>query len=147
MDKRRNEEVPEAFFSQRIQLGMQRMSEQTGENWDIRKLSGVLDVSYEYLRRIVRGEQLPSPSMRNLLGEILKIDKTELKTLYAADKIRRDYGTIPLEIAGKNPELEPIARVWEYLTDEHKKLLTTQAKNYAKIDRLKQIDPFDVGGE
>jgi len=33
--------------------------------------------------------------------------------LKTADKIQKDYGKIPLELAGKNAELDPIDRVWK----------------------------------
>jgi hypothetical protein len=73
--------------------------------------------------------------MAEALAEALKIKKAELARVVTADRIRKKFGTIPLEIAGKNPELEPLERVWNYLSQEHKADLIAQAEAWAKRDR------------
>jgi len=40
-----------------------------------------------------------------------------------------------LELAGKNPEMEPLERVWKHLSDEHKADLIAQAQAWATRDR------------
>ena len=66
------------------------------------------------------------------LAEALKINKEELDRIATADRIRIKFGTIPLELAGKNPELEPLERVWKHLSQEHKADLIAQARAWAK---------------
>jgi hypothetical protein len=68
------------------------------------------------------------------LAEALKIKK-ELDRIATADRIRIKFGTIPLELAGKNPELEPLERVTNYLSQDHKADLIAQAQTWAKRDR------------
>jgi hypothetical protein len=78
---------------------------------------------------------VPSKLMAQALAEALKIDRAELERLATADRIRFKFGTIPLELAGKNPELEPLERVWNHLSQEHKADLIVQAQAWAKRDR------------
>ena len=69
------------------------------------------------------------------MAEALKINKEELDRIATADRIRIKFGTIPLELAGKNPELEPLERVWKHLSQEHKADLIAQARAWAKRDQ------------
>lgn len=135
-DKRRNLDVPTGYFAQKVQDRMLELTETTGVVWDTRKLSEETDLNYEYLRKIIRGDALPSKQVMHLLTMLLQLDPKEIETLYACDKIRNDYGTLPLEIAGKNPELDPIDRIWHYLSEEHKAKLISLAQDYARHDRM-----------
>lgn len=101
----------------------------------IRDVSAKVGTSYEHVRSVVTGNALPSDLMARALAETLKIKKEELERLLTADRIRRKFGTIPLEIAGKNPELEPLERVWNHLSQDHKADLIAQAEVWAKRDR------------
>lgn len=91
--------------------------------------------SYEHVRNIVRGNALPSNTMAEALAKALKIKKEELERVITADRIRIKFGTIPLELAGKNPELEPLERVWNQLSQDHKADLIAQAQAWAKRDQ------------
>lgn len=94
-----------------------------------------LGTSYEYVRRIAKGKAVPSESMVKALAGVLRMDATELERHATADRIRFKFGTIPLELAGKNPELEPLERIWNLLTKEHKLDLIAQAQVWAERDR------------
>ena len=101
----------------------------------IAELAEKVGTSYEYVRKIVKGDTVPSEFMVRELSEALKINRAELELLTVADRIRVKFGTIPLELAGKNPELEPLERVWNHLSQEHKADLIAQAQAWAKRDR------------
>lgn len=101
----------------------------------IRDVATKVGTSYEHVRSIVKGKVVPSDHMAQALAEVLKIKKSELERVVTADRIRRKFGTIPLEIAGKNPELEPLERVWNHLSKDHKADLIAQAEAWAKRDR------------
>jgi|SRR5947208_3096323 len=117
---------------------------QTGEKLTARmqelKLS-IADVaekvgtSYEHVRKIAKGDTVPSKFMVQALSEALKLDRGQLERLATADRIRVKFGTIPLELARKNPELEPLERFWKDLSQEHKADLVAQAQAWAKRDR------------
>lgn len=134
-DKRRNHEVSLGYFAQKVQDKMLELSD-AGDIWDVRRLSRELDLSYEYTRRTVRGETKPSKTVVQLLARHLQIPVDELMHAYNLDRIKEDYGTLPMEIAGKIPEMQPIEMVWEYLTDEHRAQLVALAQKWAEQDRL-----------
>lgn len=101
----------------------------------LRDVSTKVGTSYEHVRSIVRGIVVPSDAMAKALAGALKIKKEELQRVITADRIRVKFGTIPLELAGKNPELEPLERVWNRLSRDHKADLIAQAEAWAKRDR------------
>lgn len=101
----------------------------------LRDVSTKVGTSYEHVRSIVRGIVVPSDAMAEALAGALKIKKEELQRVITADRIRVKFGTIPLELAGKNPELEPLERVWNHLSQDHKADLIAQAQAWAKRDR------------
>jgi len=94
-----------------------------------------MGISYEHVRKIAKGETVPSKLMIQALSEALKIDRRQLERLATADQIRIKFGTIPFELAKKNPELEPLERIWKDLSQEHKDDLIAQAQAWAKRDR------------
>jgi transcriptional regulator with XRE-family HTH domain len=101
----------------------------------IADLAEKVGTSYEHVRNITKGNIVPSKLMVRGLAEALKIKREELDRIATADRIRVKFGTIPLELAGKNPELEPLERVWNHLSKEHKADLIAQAQAWAKRDR------------
>jgi len=101
----------------------------------IRKLAEKLDVVYETVRGFVNGNTIPSRPMVKVLANVLDKDVDELERLAVSDRIRLKYGKIPMEIAGKNPELEPIERVWKLLSDEHKEDVIAMIQTYARRDK------------
>ena len=104
-------------------------------NLSIRELAEKVGATYEHVRSLVRGNAIPSKPMVQTLAKALRMDQVELERLATADRIRVKYGKIPLELAGKNPELEPLERVWPHLSKEHKADLIAQAEAWARRDR------------
>jgi len=102
----------------------------------IKDLAVLLDVTYEHARRLVRGEGVPSRPLIRRLAEALELSFDELNRLATADKIRMKFGTVPLELAGKNPELEPIERVWVHLTHDQKRDAITLVTSWAAANQL-----------
>jgi transcriptional regulator with XRE-family HTH domain len=101
----------------------------------IKDLAGLLDVTYEHARRLVRGEGVPSRPLIRRLAEALQLSFDDLNRLATADKIRMKFGTVPLELAGKNPELEPIERVWHHLTADQKRDAITLVTSWAAANQ------------
>jgi len=104
-------------------------------NLSIGDLAAKVGTTYEHVRSVVKGNTVPSRFMVQALSEALKMNRGELERIATADRIRRKFGTIPMELAGKNPELEPLERVWNHLSQEHKADLISQAQAWAKRDR------------
>jgi transcriptional regulator with XRE-family HTH domain len=101
----------------------------------IRDVSGNVDMTYEHVRRIVRGEALPSRFVLKPMCEYLGLNYKEADKLANADRIRKKFGTIPLELAGKNPELEPIEKVWNKLTEQQKRDAISMIQGWARNNR------------
>ena len=114
------------------ELLLKRMGE---SKLSIGDLAQNLGTTYEHVRMIVRGKTIPSKLMVGTLADALKINRDQLERLAIADRIRLKFGKIPLELSGKNPELEPLERIWKHLSEEHKADLVAQAEAWAKRDR------------
>lgn len=104
-------------------------------NVSIAELAQRVGATYEHVRSLVRGKAVPSKMMVQALADALRINRAELERLATADRIRAKFGKIPLELAGKNPELEPLERLWPHLSKEHKADLIAQAEAWARRDR------------
>ena len=102
----------------------------------IRDFALRIGVSYEHARGIVRGKT-PSKRILKKLCEALNLPLKEMERITTADKIREKYGTIPLELSAKNPELEPIERIWNLLSKQHKSDLIAIARAYAQQDQAR----------
>jgi transcriptional regulator with XRE-family HTH domain len=98
-------------------------------------LAAQTETTYEHVRKIMKGDTVPSKYMVQALAEALKINRGELQKVVTADRIRQKFGTIYLELSGKNPDLEPLERIWKDLSQEHKADLIAQAQAWAKRDR------------
>lgn len=98
----------------------------------IRDLSERLGITYEHIRRLVRGEGVPSRFVLKMICDELKMDFHESEKLATADKIRKKYGTIPLELSGKKPGMESIERAWDKLTPTQQIDATTMIVGWAK---------------
>jgi transcriptional regulator with XRE-family HTH domain len=106
-------------------------------NLSIRDLAVRIDISYEHCRGIVRGKTTPSKHILKILCEALDLPPKEMERIRTADKIREKYGNIPLELSAKNPELEPIERIWNLLSNQHKSDLIAIARAYAQQDQAR----------
>lgn len=124
------EEKPLSLLSSRI---YDRMNE---KELSIGDLTTQTDSgSYEHTRKVVRGIAAPSRLFLKAICNVLDLDLDEMWKLVVADKIRRKFGNLPEILAGKNPELEPLERVWPSLTEEQKKSLVYVAQGLAQSNK------------
>jgi hypothetical protein len=65
---------------------------------------------------------------------VLGLDYEEISKIANADRIRKVYGDVPLELAGKKPGMYPIEQVWDLLTEEHQRDIVVMAQTFAKLD-------------
>jgi transcriptional regulator with XRE-family HTH domain len=126
-----NYEPSDTLLGQKIQEHM----DNSEPKMEIRDLADKVGSTYEYIRRIVRGMSLPSKYMLRSLCSALAIPIAEAEQLVAADRIRKENGQAALALTGLNPEIEPINKVWTWLTPEQKNMLTAQAKSLASQNR------------
>ena len=101
----------------------------------IKDLSQRAGVTYEHIRRIVRGEGLPAGPLLRVLGDELGLDIKELTQYASADNIEKKFGDVPAILSGKNPELAGIERAWTHLNEAQKNDLTGLAREWARRNR------------
>lgn len=116
-----------------------RLAEKLGarmreKDLSIRDVAETVGSTYEHVRNIVNGGGLPSRRLLKDLSEALSLNHKELVEIRTSDEILKKHGGIPLLLAHKNPELEPIERVWANLSKQHKKDLMTMAEAFARQD-------------
>jgi transcriptional regulator with XRE-family HTH domain len=85
-----------------------------------KELADRVKITYEHVRKLIRGDAYPSKSLLTLICQTLEWDSDKATQLAHTDKIERKFGGVPALLAGKNPELSDIERHWEYLHDEQK---------------------------
>jgi transcriptional regulator with XRE-family HTH domain len=102
----------------------------------INDLKLLLDVTYEHARRIVRGESVPSKHVLYLMADAFQIPRETVVRLATADKLQKKYGSIPLELAGGDPTLEPIKRDWTKLSEHDKETVMDMVRNLARRNKL-----------
>ena len=93
----------------------------------IRAFAIRMETTYEFIRRVVRGESLPGKPMLKMMAEALGVDPKPLLRNLVADQISKKYGSIPLEISNKKPGMASIEGNWDKLTSEQQKELTERA--------------------
>lgn len=101
----------------------------------IKDLAVKLDITYEHVRRIVRGEGVPAKYSLRAICEILGISFREAERVATADKVRKKYGASYLEVQGKKPSLEPLERIWEALTNDQQKDIIVMAQGWVKRNK------------
>lgn len=128
-DDRVNYEVPETLFAQAVQKRMDEL------NLSIKDLSDKTDSAYETIRKLVRGLAFPSKYMAHVIAKELDLDAKSLIDFANTDKLRHKLGNAPAILAKKNPELEPIERLWGYLNSSQKKQIVDNVRSFARVNR------------
>ena len=98
----------------------------------IRAFAIAMEATYEHIRRIVRGESLPSKPMLRQMAEHLGLDASELIQDLAFDSITKRWGGLPQELSNKKPGMATIERCWDDLNPEQQEDLTNFAVQWAK---------------
>ena len=114
---------------------MKRAMEKQGLS--IRDVAAKVDVVYEHIANMLRpgSKSIPPERLRTDIARVLKIDKHELTTAGVADAIeKKKWTSFVMEMAKKNPELEPIERDWPKLSKEHKADIIAMVQTFAKRD-------------
>ncbi|HKW24318.1 MAG TPA: hypothetical protein VJN48_00960 [Terriglobales bacterium] len=94
---------------------------------DLRELSEKVENSYEHCRKMRAGDSLPSNQMLRAVCLATGLDLHEMKKLVTADKIKTEYGDIPEELAGKDPSMAKLERLWKHLGAADRRVLEASA--------------------
>lgn len=104
---------------------------------DLAKSVGDGTGSYENMRRVFKGISVPSAYLLRNICDVLDLPRPEMERLAKADKIRLKFGTVPLELSGKKPSLEPVDRVWDDLTPEQQGAVVNMVQAWSKQNRIR----------
>lgn len=85
------------------------------KGFSAKQLADRVKITYEHVRKLIRGDAYPSKSLLTVICQELGWDAERATELAHTDKIERKFGGVPAMLAGKNPELSDIERNWEYL--------------------------------
>jgi transcriptional regulator with XRE-family HTH domain len=101
----------------------------------IKDLSQKLDITYEHVRRIVRGEGVPARYTLRQICEELGIPVKQAEKIATRDKVKKKYGPAYLELTGVKPGMETINRLWDSLTEEQQTDVKTMVEAWVKRNK------------
>jgi transcriptional regulator with XRE-family HTH domain len=101
----------------------------------LRQLGERGGITYEHIRKIVKGEAYPSRLALRELCRVLDLDTGNMEPLAIADRIEKKYGGIPHALSGKHPELSLLAPWWDLLNEDQKRMLRIQIKSIAEANQ------------
>lgn len=101
---------------------LQRMMREHDPPMSTIDLSDALKSSYEHIRLMLRGKNLPSKYFVSAIAKIFDADEDHLNEMIRHDKFTKQFGTAPSPVSD-DPELAPFQRAWPYLSAEQKKML------------------------
>lgn len=102
----------------------------------IRDASDLVGMTYEYMRKLVRGPNLPSKYVLQSICAKLGMNQEEMTRIVAADRIQwKTGGDMPEELTGFDPELEPFRRGWTKLNKSQKEHLLATLKTFLTQNR------------
>lgn len=97
----------------------------------IRGLASGLGVTYEYARRLVKGEALPSRQSAEGIATFFGLDGVELSRMIDSEKIRRRYPHAGEQVIKSNLPVDwPL--IWGRLTEDQQRDLLLLATRWAE---------------
>jgi transcriptional regulator with XRE-family HTH domain len=128
--------MPATTITPSLSTSGERIQERMDElGLSIKDVADKAESTYEHIRKITRGTSFPSKYFIRVLAEVLDMDKQELEELVAVDQIMHKYGKTLNRVIGKNPELDPIEKVWSKLTKDQKADFISQITAVARRNR------------
>lgn len=103
----------------------------------VRQIAERTGLTYEHIRKLVRGEAYPSKLALREICSVLGLDVRQMETLAVADRVESKYGGIPHALAGKHPELSLLAPWWDRLTADQKESFRVQIRSVAEANSPK----------
>jgi transcriptional regulator with XRE-family HTH domain len=132
--------MPATTMTPSLSTSGERIQERMDElGLSIKDVADKAESTYEHIRKITRGTSFPSKYFIRVLAEILDMKKEELEELVTIDQIMHKHGKTINRIVGKNPELEPIEKVWVKLTKDQKADFISQMTAVARRNRKAAI--------
>jgi hypothetical protein len=112
----RMDTVPTNEFGRRLVGDLKK------RGWNLPRLvieianKGFDPLGYEHLRKIVRGHQLPSPSVVHRVSKVLGWDRKEIEQLVAEERVRLKVGGTLRQLTNEPPWMDEWKMVLKELT-------------------------------
>jgi len=110
-------------------LALQIDSQMVRVDLSIRGLAEKLGQSYEHIRKIRKGEALPSKGLLKAIAAELRLPARDLERMRVRDSIERQYGPLGNVIADKDPVSQPLERIWALLSPQNREVLLSVAQS------------------
>lgn len=101
----------------------------------IRSFSEEMDMTYEYLRRLLNGTNLPSKNLLKLFCQKFGWDYEEMSELLVQDSFRKRFGEKGAVAQQVNPEVQPFQLGWDLLERAQKDILLAQFNMFIAQNR------------
>jgi hypothetical protein len=98
------------FFSEHLVQSMTR------QGISAKALAIELECSYEFVRRMIKTECLPSPLLLKRMCALFRWNRKETRKLILIDKARKKFGRNYWIWLGKNPDHERFYILWHFLS-------------------------------
>ena len=102
----------------------------------IREVAEMVGTTYEHVRKCVRGLVIPSKYLAREFSKAMAIDLTEIEEAINEDSIRRKFGALPTFLSVKNPEMEPVEKLWGQLQQDQQHELLERMKMLARRNHM-----------
>lgn len=141
------EEVPPT------QIAVLLKQEMDEENLTLNDLAKEFGLTYEYIRRVVRGMNTPSKTVLRLFAHKFKWDYKEVEELLVQDRFRLHNGESGAIAQNLNPEVEPFEKAWHLLESGQKDILMQQFNLFLSQNSrhtrggVKPVSPKNKGGK
>jgi hypothetical protein len=109
---------------------------------DVMQAANRIDVEYETLRKVVKGDRPPARRLLRDLCRELNLDFQELEIIVVVDKLRQKHPGALLRIAGlAEPEIIVIARQWPSLSDDQRQHIRWLIAKFVEENALQSALP------
>jgi hypothetical protein len=124
-------------FAQYLKTGMvQKRIKNIAELW--RQRPQEFEITYEHLRRAIRGESLPSLEKVKVLCDVLDLDFAKAKQLRELDQLSADYTPEALQslLGAQSGDhlLDAVSRSWTRLTTELRRGVHVLVESWANAN-------------
>jgi len=83
-----------------------------------------------YVRKMIRGESPPAPTLLKRLCSLFRWDATKIEKLVLLYRCRRQYGPTLWTVLGKNPRYEPLYIPWLYSAPADQQMVIHLMRTY-----------------
>lgn len=127
--KKKEEKIPLGQFATALteQLEDKGMS--------VMDLAKELGITYEHTRKMARSMAFPSRLRLNQISKVMGWKADDMWPLVVNDQIKKKYGKIPEELAGKTPEFTQIELLLPKITPEQFQAVLGMLEGWAKRNR------------